>query len=71
VRARGKRVWGSADHAGLYVVDPPLLSGDQLAFAQELANPDRVQHAEANIGHAVRGVGVVTPMRRQKTGEEA
>ena len=57
--------------AGLYDIDPRLLSGDQLAFAKELADPDRIQHAEANIGHAVRGVGVVTPMRRQKTREEA
>jgi transcriptional regulator with XRE-family HTH domain len=57
--------------AGLYDVDPRLLSGDQFAFAKELADSDRIQHAEANIGHAVRGVGAVTPLRRQKTREEA
>ena len=57
--------------AGLYDIDPRLLSGDQLAFAQELADPDRIQHAEVNIGHAVRGVGVVSPMRRKRTREEA
>ena len=51
--------------AGLYDVDPRLLSGDQLAFAKELADPDRIQHAEANIGHAALGVGTVTPLRRK------
>ena len=56
--------------AGLYDIDPRLLSGDQLAFAKELADPERIQHAEANVGHATRGVGVVTPLRRQKTREE-
>jgi len=51
--------------AGLYDIDPRLLSGDQLTFAKELADPDRIQHAEANIGHAARGVGTVTPLRRK------
>jgi hypothetical protein len=51
--------------AGLYDVDPRLLSGDQLAFAKELAEPDRIEHAEANVGHVVRGVGSVSPMRRK------
>jgi len=51
--------------AGLYDVDPRLLSGDQLAFAKELADPDRIQHAETNVGHAARGVGAVTPLRRK------
>lgn len=51
--------------AGLYDIDPRRLSADQLAFAQELADPDRIQHAEANIGHAARGVGAVTPLRRK------
>ena len=51
--------------AGLYDVDPRLLSGDQLEFAKELADSDRIQHAEANIGHAARGVGTVTPLRRK------
>jgi hypothetical protein len=36
--------------AGLYDLDPRLLSGDQLAFAKELADPDRIKHAEANMG---------------------
>ena len=57
--------------AGLYDIDPRLLSGDQLAFAKELADPERIQHAEANIGHAAKGGGVVTPLRRQKTHGEA
>src|SRR5438128_1103909 len=43
--------------AELYDIDPRLLSGDQLAFARELADPDRIQNAEANILHAARGVG--------------
>jgi len=51
--------------AGLYDIDPRLLSGDQLAFAKELAEPDRIGHAEANVGHVVRGVGSVSPMRRK------
>jgi len=51
--------------AGLYDIDPRLLSGDQLAFAKELADAERIQHAEANIGHAARGGGVVTPLRRK------
>jgi hypothetical protein len=51
--------------AGLYDIDPRLLSGDQLEFAKELVDPDRIQHAEANIGHAARGGGVVTPLRRK------
>jgi transcriptional regulator with XRE-family HTH domain len=57
--------------AGVYDIDPRVLSGDQLAFAEELADPERIQHAETNVGHATRGVGVVTPMRRTKTREEA
>ena len=51
--------------AGLYDIDPRLLTGDPLAFAKELADPDRIQHAEANILHAARGVGTVTPLRRK------
>jgi transcriptional regulator with XRE-family HTH domain len=51
--------------AGLYDLDPRLLSGDQLAFAKELADPERIQHAEANIGHAAAGVGTVSPLRRK------
>ncbi len=42
--------------AGLHDIDPRLLSGDPLAFARELADPDRIEHAEANILHAARGV---------------
>jgi hypothetical protein len=57
--------------AGLQDIDPRLLSGDQLAFAKALADPDRIQHAEANIGHAANGGGVVTRLRRQKTREQA
>jgi transcriptional regulator with XRE-family HTH domain len=57
--------------AGLYDIDPRLLSGDQLEFAKELADPDRIQHAEVNIGHGAHGVGVVTPLRRKKTRQEA
>jgi hypothetical protein len=52
--------------AGLYDIDPRLLSGDQLAFANELADPDRIQHAEANIGHAARS-GTDTPLRRTRS----
>jgi transcriptional regulator with XRE-family HTH domain len=51
--------------AGLYDLDPRLLSGDQLAFAKELADPERIQHAEVNIGHAAPGVGTVSPLRRK------
>ena len=51
--------------AGLYDIDPGLLSGDQLAFANELADPEQIQHAEASVGHVVRGVGSVSPMRRK------
>jgi len=51
--------------AGFYDIDPRLLSGDQLAFAKELADPDRIQHAEANIGHVASGVGTVSPLRRK------
>jgi transcriptional regulator with XRE-family HTH domain len=51
--------------AGLYDIDPRLLSGDPLAFARELSEPARIEHAEANILHAARGVGAVTPFRRQ------
>jgi len=32
--------------AGLYEIDPRLLTGDPLAFAKELADADRIQHAE-------------------------
>jgi hypothetical protein len=28
----------------LYDFDPRLLTGDPLAFAKELADPDRIQH---------------------------
>jgi transcriptional regulator with XRE-family HTH domain len=51
--------------AGLYDIDPRLLSGDPLAFARDLADPARIEHAEANILHAARGVGAVTPFRRK------
>jgi len=51
--------------ASLYDIDPRLLSGDQLAFARDLADPDRIQHAETNIGHVEEGVGAVTPLRRK------
>jgi transcriptional regulator with XRE-family HTH domain len=51
--------------AGLYDIDPRRLSSDQLAFAKELADPGRIKHAEANIGHAAPGVGAVTPLRRK------
>jgi hypothetical protein len=53
--------------ADLYDVDPRLLSGDQLAFAKELAEPERIQHAEVNIGYAASGVGTVSPLRRKGT----
>ena len=56
--------------AGLYDIDPRLLSGDQLAFAKELADPTAFS-TRADIGHATRGIGVVTPLRRRKTREEA
>ena len=56
--------------AGIYDIDPRLLSGDQLAFAKELADPDRIQNAEANIRHAERGIGAVTPLRRKRAREE-
>jgi transcriptional regulator with XRE-family HTH domain len=55
--------------AGLYDLDPRLLSGDQLAFAKELADPERIRHAEVNIGHAASGVGTVSPLRRKGTQE--
>jgi hypothetical protein len=42
--------------AGLY---------DELGFAKKLADPDRIQHAEANIGHVASGVGTVSPVRRK------
>ncbi len=51
--------------AGLYDIDPRRLSGDQLAFAQELADPDRIQHAETNIVNVAHGAGAVTPLRRK------
>ena len=51
--------------AGLYDIDPRLLSGDPLAFARDLADPARIEHAETNILHAARGVGAVTPFRRK------
>jgi transcriptional regulator with XRE-family HTH domain len=53
--------------AGLYDIDPRLRSGDQLAFAKELADPERIRHAEVNIGHAAFGVGTVSPLRRKGT----
>jgi hypothetical protein len=56
--------------AGLYDIDPRRLSGDQLAFAKELADPERIQHAETNVGHAARGVGAVTPLRRKGAKEK-
>jgi hypothetical protein len=46
--------------AGLYDVDPRLLSGDPLAFARELADSARIENAEANILQAAHGVGAVT-----------
>jgi hypothetical protein len=51
--------------AGLDDLDPRLLSGDQLAFAKKLADPDRIKHAEANMGHVAAGVGTVSPLRRK------
>jgi transcriptional regulator with XRE-family HTH domain len=56
--------------AGLYDIDPRLLSGDPLAFAMELADPARIENAEANILHAARGVGAVTPLRRKRARTE-
>ena len=56
--------------AGLYDIDPRLLSGDPLAFARELADPARMEHAEANILHAAHGVGAVTPFRRKRARTE-
>jgi hypothetical protein len=50
--------------AGLYDIDPRLLTGDPLAFAKELADPDRIQHPEANVLQSARSVGTVTPLRR-------
>ena len=43
---------------------------DQLAFAKELADPERIEHAEANILHAARGVGAVTSLRRKRARKE-
>jgi len=56
--------------AGLYDIDPRLLSGDPLNFARELADPARIKHAEANILNAARGVGAVTPFRRKRSRTE-
>ena len=56
--------------AGIYDIAPRLLSGDQLEFAKELADPERIEHAEANVGHAARGGGVVTPLRRKGAPKE-
>jgi transcriptional regulator with XRE-family HTH domain len=56
--------------AGLYDIDPRLLSGDPLAFAKELADPERIEHAETNILHAARGVGAVTPLQRKRARNE-
>jgi hypothetical protein len=36
--------------AGFYDIDPRLLSGDQLAFAKELADPERIRHARGERG---------------------
>jgi transcriptional regulator with XRE-family HTH domain len=51
--------------AGLYDIDPRLLSGDPLAFARDLADPARIKNAEANILHPAHPVGAVTPFRRK------
>jgi transcriptional regulator with XRE-family HTH domain len=56
--------------AGIYDIDPRLLSGEQLDFAQELADPDRIKNAEANVRHAGPGKGAVTPLRRKRVREE-
>jgi hypothetical protein len=52
--------------AGIYDIDPRLLSGDQLEFARELADPERIKNAESNIRSAGRRVGVAAPRRRKR-----
>ena len=53
--------------AGIYDIDPRLLSDEQLGFARELADPERIKNAEANVRHAAHGIGAVTPLRRKRT----
>ena len=56
--------------AGIYDIDPRLLSGDQLEFARELADPERIRNAESNIRSAGRRVGVAAPRRRKRALKE-
>jgi transcriptional regulator with XRE-family HTH domain len=35
--------------AGIYGIDPALLDGDPLKFAKQLADPERIEHAEREI----------------------
>jgi transcriptional regulator with XRE-family HTH domain len=56
--------------AGIYDLDPRLLSGDQLEFARELADPERIKNAESNIRSAGRPVGVAAPRRRKRALKE-
>ena len=49
----GKRVPGYENLmklAGVYGIDPSLLEGDPLKFAKRLADPERIAHAENEIG---------------------
>jgi len=50
--------------AGIDDLDPGLLSGDQLEFARELADPERIKNAESNVGSVSRGVSGFAPRRR-------
>ncbi len=52
--------------AQLYDIDPRKLAGDPLAFAKDLADSARIEHAETNIWHAAHGVGAVTPFQRER-----
>ena len=56
--------------AGIYDLDPRLLSGEQLEFARELGDSERIKNAEANVRNAGRRVGVVAPRRRKRALKE-
>ena len=51
--------------AGIYDLDSRLLSGDQLEFARELTDPERIKNAESNVRSARCGVGGFAPRRRK------
>ena len=44
--------------AGVYGIDPSLLDGDPLKFAKQLAEPERIEHAEYEVGERRRRVRV-------------